>query len=41
MYLLAAFTFAWTGSKTGRTGPVGIYARESGCDPLASLTVAG
>jgi len=29
----------WTGSKVGGDDPMEIYLRDSGCDPLASLTV--
>lgn len=38
-FVTNAVVNVWTGTKTGGTDPVGIYQRESGCDPLASLTV--
>ncbi len=39
MFVTNAVVNVWTGSKTGGTDPVGTYTRESGCDPLATLTV--
>jgi len=39
MYVTNAVVNVWTGTKSGGADPAGIYQRESGCDPLASLTV--
>ncbi len=39
MFVTNAVVNVWTGVKSGGTDPVGIYLRESGCDPLTSLTV--
>ena len=39
LFVTNAVVNVWTGAKTGGSDPVGIYARISGCDPLASLTV--
>lgn len=38
-FVTNAVVNVWTGAKAGGNDPVGIYTRESGCDPLASLTV--
>jgi len=39
MFVTNAVVNVWTGAKTGGNDPAGIYPRESGCDPLAALTV--
>ena len=39
MFVTLAVVEVWTGVKHGGTDPVGVYARISGCDPLASLTI--
>ena len=39
MFVTNAVVNVWTGTKSGGNDPIGIYTRESGCDPLASLTV--
>ena len=39
MFVTGAVVEVWTGSKSGGFDPVGTYARVSGCDPVATLTV--
>jgi len=39
MFVTNAVVNVWTGAKAGGNDPTGIYLRESGCDPLAALTV--
>ena len=39
MFVTNAVVEVWHGAKAGGTDPVGTYARVSGCDPLAALTV--
>ena len=39
MFVTNAVVNVWTGAKAGGNDPAGIYLRESGRDPLASLTV--
>ena len=39
MFVTNAVVNVWTGAKIGGNDPAGIYTRESGCDPLAALTV--
>jgi len=38
-FVTNAVVNVWTGAKAGGNDPTGIYQRESGCDPLAALTV--
>jgi len=40
MFVTYAVVEVWTGVKSGGNDPVGVYTRVSGCDPLASLTIA-
>ena len=40
LFVTNAVVNVWTGAKAGGNDPAGIYLRASGCDPLASLTVA-
>ena len=40
LFVTNAVVNVWTGAKAGGNDPAGIYTRASGCDPLASLTVA-
>jgi hypothetical protein len=39
-FVTNAVVNVWTGAKAGGGDPAGVYQRVSGCDPLASLTVA-
>ena len=39
-YITNAVRDVWTGSKAGGPDPVGPYTRVTGCDPLATVTVA-
>ena len=40
MFVTGAVVNVWSGSKSGGADPVGTYARVSGCDPAATLSVA-
>ena len=40
MFLTYVVVDVWTGVKAGGADPCGTYTRISGCDPLATLTVA-
>ncbi len=39
MFVTFEVVVVWSGVKVGGSDPAGIYARESGLDPLATLTV--
>ena len=41
MFVTYAVVDVWTGTKSGGNDPVGIYTRQSGCDPTATLTLEG
>ena len=40
LFVTGAVVNVWSGRKSGGADPVGTYTRVSGCDPVASLSVA-
>ena len=39
MFMTGALANVWTGIKQAGNDPTGVYARITGCDPTATLTV--